>query len=183
MDEKRKTIIINEIVTWKENRMLPEHYCDYLLALYTEGNSPESEPSKLKGTKKKFQKSTILPLLLIPIYVFFFYFTELSFDLQMSLGVVLIIIAMLTTYYFFRKGIQYQIALIISGLILLLTSTEVASHYMGENIFILYFILAVNCLLWIVTGKKLKLLYFMISGYLGLGVLTLSIFIQFLSSN
>ncbi|MGG0716461.1 hypothetical protein ABE096_02515 [Robertmurraya massiliosenegalensis] len=180
MDDKRKTIIINEILTWKENRMLPEHYCDYLLALYTEGNSPEPEHSKSKGTKKKLQKSYILPLLLIPIYVFFFYFTELSFDLQMTLGIVLIIIAILTTYYFFRKRIQYQIALVISGLFLLLTSTEIASHFMGDNIFILYFVLILNCLLWILTGKKLKLLYFMISGYLGVVLLIMSIFIQIL---
>ena len=35
MDENRKQIIINEIIYWKKNRMLPEHYCDFLLALYT----------------------------------------------------------------------------------------------------------------------------------------------------
>ena len=37
MDENRKQIIIKEIGYWKNNKLLPEQYCDFLLALYTEG--------------------------------------------------------------------------------------------------------------------------------------------------
>ena len=33
MDETRKQIIINEIHYWKKNHLLPEQYCDFLLAL------------------------------------------------------------------------------------------------------------------------------------------------------
>ena len=35
MNESRKQIIINEIGYWKKNQILPEQYCDFLLALYT----------------------------------------------------------------------------------------------------------------------------------------------------
>lgn len=55
MDEKRKTIIIKEIMTWKENRMLPEQYCDYLLTLYTEGDHPQQSNSK--KSKKYFRSN------------------------------------------------------------------------------------------------------------------------------
>ncbi len=43
MDETRKQIIINEIEYWKEHHLLPEQYCDFLLALYTEGNGIEKK--------------------------------------------------------------------------------------------------------------------------------------------
>lgn len=37
MTNPRKKIILNEILFWKQNKLLPEHYCDFLAALYTEG--------------------------------------------------------------------------------------------------------------------------------------------------
>ncbi|MEM5592255.1 hypothetical protein AAHH67_11950 [Niallia circulans] len=50
MQDQRKTIIVKEIAYWKENKMLPEHYCDYLLTLYTEGNGVEENTiSKKEG--------------------------------------------------------------------------------------------------------------------------------------
>ncbi|MEK4065574.1 hypothetical protein [Peribacillus sp. FSL R5-0717] len=39
MDEMRKKIIIQEINSWKESRMLPEQYCNYLLALWSRRTS------------------------------------------------------------------------------------------------------------------------------------------------
>lgn len=50
MDEMRKKIIIQEINSWKESRMLPEQYCSYLLALYGQGELP---PSKSNETASK----------------------------------------------------------------------------------------------------------------------------------
>ncbi|MFJ7854248.1 hypothetical protein ACIQX3_15905 [Peribacillus frigoritolerans] len=50
MDEMRKKIIIQEINSWKESRMLPEQYCNYLLALYGQGEIP---PSKSNETASK----------------------------------------------------------------------------------------------------------------------------------
>ncbi|SEN55813.1 hypothetical protein SAMN04488134_101355 [Amphibacillus marinus] len=43
MDKQRKITIINEIHYWRENRLLPSHYCDFLLALYTEGSHSEGD--------------------------------------------------------------------------------------------------------------------------------------------
>ncbi|PKC51915.1 hypothetical protein RhiirA1_482678 [Rhizophagus irregularis] len=43
MPNTRKQIILNEILFWKQNKLLPEHYCDFLMTLYTEG---EVEPEE-----------------------------------------------------------------------------------------------------------------------------------------
>lgn len=174
MDEKRKAIIVNEIMTWKENRMLPEQYCDYLLTLYTEGNHPQQ--SKSKKIKKAFQKQYILPLLLIPIYVFFFYFTELSFDLQMGLASIILLCGLALTVYFFKKGMTFQISLVISALLLLLLSVEIIVHFFPKGIFTLNVVLIGNCLLWLLAGRKLKLMYFLLSGYVGMALLVISMF-------
>ncbi|MGE5702036.1 MAG: hypothetical protein ACM32O_05870 [Clostridia bacterium] len=37
MDDQRKKIIVKEIEQWRKNHLLPEHYCIFLLNLYTEG--------------------------------------------------------------------------------------------------------------------------------------------------
>ena len=38
---KRKQIIISEIKYWKQNKLLPEHYCDFLITLYAQGEENE----------------------------------------------------------------------------------------------------------------------------------------------
>ncbi len=37
MDDQRKKVIISEIENWRKNHLLPEHYCIFLLKLYTAG--------------------------------------------------------------------------------------------------------------------------------------------------
>lgn len=37
MDKEKNKIIIDEISNWKKNQLLPEKYCNFLLALYTYG--------------------------------------------------------------------------------------------------------------------------------------------------
>ena len=61
----RKQIIINEIIYWKKNRMLPEHYCDFLLALYTKGNGLQDQ------SKNRFKKKY---LIIIHTYSYWYIF-------------------------------------------------------------------------------------------------------------
>lgn len=174
MDHDRKKMIIQEILYWKENRMLPEQYCDYLLALYTEGN----QPTQSSKTKRNHQTAiSLLPLVLIPISVFFLYFTELSIDLQIGLSIIFMITGIIFVYYFSKKGMFYQVPLAVTAMILLLSTVELTTAIFPESAGILYAVLVVNCLLWLLAGWRLKLIYFSISGTLGLGLLIFSIFI------
>lgn len=155
--------------------MLPEQYCDYLLALYTEGNQPKEVYEKV--SKFNFWKNHYLFLLLIPVTLFLIHFTELSFTLQMTVSILFILAGIIYTFYFFRKGILLEIPLIVSELILLLTSVEFISKVYQGNQKLLYFNLIVNCLVWLFTGWKLKLLSFLISGILGIVFLVIYIFV------
>ncbi|PLR85917.1 hypothetical protein CVD25_04150 [Bacillus canaveralius] len=176
MNENRKSTIVKEILYWKENRLLPEQYCNYLLTLYTEGNRPvEKNKQRIASLKSHFPNIAIF--LLIPIFIFVIYFTELSFILQMALGGIFIIAGLLAVFYFSRKGISFQVPLIVSALIFLLLSVEGASVLAPNRDGILYIICAANCLLWIFTGWKLKLLYFCLAGILGAAIIIISIFV------
>ncbi|MFE8703194.1 hypothetical protein ACFYKX_21680 [Cytobacillus sp. FJAT-54145] len=175
MDENRKKIIVKEILYWKESRMLPVQYCDYLLTLYTEGNRPKEFIKN--QTKNRFDKKQYLFLMLIPVSVFLIYFTELSFILQMALLAFLMISGLFVIFYFSKKGILMQIPLIVIALMLLLASVEIISGSFPNNPQTLYMVLFLNCFLWLFTGWRLKILYFTISGLLGIALLIVSIFI------
>lgn len=55
IDSHRKQIILSEIDFWKQNNMLPEHYCDYLFTLYTEGEEVQSVSFPKKVKRVAFQ--------------------------------------------------------------------------------------------------------------------------------
>lgn len=79
MDRERKNIIIQEIHFWKENKMLPEHYCNYLLALYTKG---ENDPQEKKRSSYYNQRHTWISiglLLMIIVMLFVTYLDKVFF--------------------------------------------------------------------------------------------------------
>ena len=170
MNESRKQIIINEIIYWKKNRMLPEHYCDFLLALYTTGNGLQDQ-----SQKSRLRKNVLLLLILIPIGIFLFYFTELSLTLQIVFGLILIIMGILMTFYSAKRGMLFQIPLIMTAFLLLFVSVQITVIHTSDDSFMLYIVLAINCFIWIFTGLKLKQIYFTISGTAGLILLIFSL--------
>jgi hypothetical protein len=163
MNESRKQIIINEIIYWKKNRMLPEHYCDFLLALYTKGNGLQNQ-----SEKSRLRKNILLLFILIPIGIFLFYFTELSLTLQIVFGFILIIMGILLTFYSTKRGMLFQIPLIMTAFLLLFVSVQITVIHTSDDSSMLYIVLAINCFIWIFTGLKLKQIYFTISGTAGL---------------
>ncbi|MTH52454.1 hypothetical protein GKZ89_03470 [Bacillus mangrovi] len=78
MRTEKKKIIIDEITHWKENKLLPETYCNFLLALYTGGDTD-------RPAGKKNIPLTMWLVLAILISSLYIYFTEMKPLLQMAL--------------------------------------------------------------------------------------------------
>lgn len=175
MQQKRKSIIINEIMYWKKNKLLPEQYCDYLLALYTEGNQPKE--NRKGGNGKKLNLVNLLFILLIPLSVFLLYFTELSIILQTAFAILFIILGAGLFFYFIKKEIMLHIPIISSALILLFLSVELVTTFLPNHSLALYIDLFINCALWILTGWKWRIIYLIIAGCLGIATVVISIFI------
>jgi hypothetical protein len=169
--------VVNEILYWKKNRLLPEHYCDYLLALYTEGNdsqSKENGKSSIMSPKEsiKFNPLYIAVIFLSILGIFISEFTSFNFVYQ-GLILLMIVIALLgITYMISRKSLNYQVPLIASAFILLLLTVKFVEFLFPQNLLMLYISLFVHCIGWIVLGLKLKLTYFNIAGMVG-GLLVL----------
>lgn len=179
MDDQRKKIIINEIIYWKENRMLPEHYCNYLLSLYTEGNRSEEE-EKAASNKKSFPwKVNGIFAIIIIISLLFIYFTELSFIWQMVIIFLLTGTAIAAAIYLYKRKMAFQVTLIIAALLILIGSVEIVSTLLSKETIFIYLTVFANCLLWVLSGWKLKLPYFTISGVVGFVLLIASLFFNF----
>ncbi|WP_231584099.1 hypothetical protein [Domibacillus indicus] len=170
MKQEKKEIIIQEILLWKENHMLPPHYCDYLLALYTQGEE-FTESGRRAKTRHAYITSAVLALLLIPAAVCILYFTELSFLLQTVILTTFVGSLLLLAIYFSRKKVLAPLLFLGAAVLLLLLSLELNTQVMNGNSYTMYGLLSLNCLLWIYTGWKLRLLYFTISGITGFFVI------------
>ncbi|WP_264738581.1 hypothetical protein [Cytobacillus firmus] len=171
MDENRKKVIVNELLYWKKSRMLPDRYCDYLLALYTEG----SQPKEIK--KQVLYLANLIFLLLIPISALLIYFTELSIILQTAILILFIFSCTFFVFYFSRKAKLMHIPIISAALILLMGSVWLVSEIYPENQKVLYAVLVTNCVLWLFAGLKFKFQYLWISGTLGCFLIVISIFV------
>ncbi|GGJ62974.1 putative membrane protein [Anoxybacillus voinovskiensis] len=173
MNEKRREIIVREIEYWKRSRLLPEHYCDYLLALYTEGEvTPSAAPSRKRWATVFF---LLFICLLLPAGVLVIYFTELSFVLQMLLLAFFVGICLMAIWRW-RKEALVHLPLISGAFLLFLATVRLSDYYFSGSKAVLSLVIFLNCFLWIVIGMRFRFLYLTISGVLGLLLLTGSFF-------
>jgi len=176
MEDHRKKIIINEINYWKQNRMLPEHYCDYLLNLYTEGSS-ESAPEAKKSKISLLNILSVFLIGLLSLSLFLFYFTELSLILQIATVIIFGISSLISGVYLLTNKNLKLIPLLAAALVLLITTVQASEIFFPESTYILYIVTIANCLLWIATGIKWQMISFKISGLVGVIILLITIFI------
>ena len=52
MDQERRKVIVKEIEQWQRSKLLPDHYCDFLLNLYLE-EGEERNPTTFAGIAVK----------------------------------------------------------------------------------------------------------------------------------
>ncbi|PLT34676.1 hypothetical protein [Bacillus sp. V5-8f] len=169
MNEMRKKIIIQEILYWKKSRMLPEQYCDYLLALYSEGEEIDrkvAEPGKTKVALPYLFIGAIISITLVLNY-----FTQLPYGLQIGSSILSIIVLLGLAAYFSKRLWQYHIPLIGAALLFLLATVRAVEHFAPGRIGMLYFFLLCHSALWIYFGKRLGMAYLTVAGYLGTAVI------------
>ncbi|MGM0874296.1 MAG: hypothetical protein ACQEWV_05755 [Bacillota bacterium] len=180
MNSDKKNIIIKEIQYWKSSKLLHETYCDFLLALYTEGNQVEAKTSSQTNQNRKritaFQGLLyILLLLLFLATLLVIYFTELSLVLQITTVVFFLIASIVVTAYFIRKKAFFQVPLSLTFVQLLIVSISLVEYLTKGDRLWLGGIVVVNCLLWILIGRLYRVLYLLISGVVGLAVFVMTI--------
>lgn len=174
MNKDKKDIIINEIEYWKENKLLPETYCHFLLALYTEGNH---EDDQLLGTKHKKGAYLLIGILvfLLMSTLLVTYFTELSFVLQTVTEGILLVTSAVVTAYLIHKKAAFQLPLVLMFLQLLISSINLVEYITLGNQFWIAFTVAGNGFLWVVIGTRYRVHSLLISGLIAVFILILTI--------
>ncbi|QTC43535.1 hypothetical protein I7V34_09990 [Bacillus sp. V3] len=171
----REAVIINEIKFWKQNNMLPDQYCDYLLALYTNGSEHIPESTENKGTRNLHIIAIIISVSIISISLFVIYFTELSVVLQTAILTGFVVLLFGIRNYYTKKKISSSFIRIAAAFLLLLISLDITEPLFGDSPYMTYAVLFLNCFLWVGWGLKRKLHYFTLSGALGMLILLISI--------
>ncbi|WP_117161845.1 hypothetical protein [Paraliobacillus sp. X-1268] len=169
MTEDRKSIIIKEIKYWKASHLLPSHYCDFLLALYTEGEStvvteePDSERINLVSVG-----IMALNLFLLPISFFILYFTHLDVWMQVLFSFFIVTVAFVF-YTVSKKKLQLYIAyaFIIFLSIILLTSVTLIYLSFGSILLTTLFA-GFQCAIWILIGMRSKRKFLIFLGSTGI---------------
>lgn len=178
MANAKKKIILNEILFWKQNKLLPDHYCDFLMTLYTEGNETELEEeidskNSIIAQEKRFKFILLSITTIVTVALLFVLFMASTLTwLVATVGGIFALLLMISAYRFAKKKEMLSPILhIASALILFGISVKVGIEYFPGNQVVLYILLISNCLLWLFTGFKFKLMYFTVSGVIGLIVL------------
>jgi len=178
MANSKKKIILNEILFWKQNKLLPDQYCDFLMTLYSEGNEIELEEDIshkksiiAKEKRNRLKLLLFLGMLSVVLLAALFLVSELTWLVAIVVGAIAIILMVMAYRFAKKKEMLAPILHISSALLLFGISVKISKEYFFENQIVLYALLILNCLLWLFTGYKFKLMYFTISGVLGLLVL------------
>lgn len=175
MGDQRKQIILNEITFWKQNKLLPDHYCDFLMTLYTEGNyEQEQQKKQAKGSvlKKKQGKTVALIVVLAAVIGALIYglftFTSVSWLMPTLVAICALALMIGTLKLLKDNNALAPLLQVFAALLIFMLSIHVSQTFYPTSNAVLYTLLIANCSLWLGSGIFLKALYFTIPGAIGL---------------
>lgn len=164
MNPERKEIIMNEIKHWKKSKLLPEHYCDFLLTLYSEGDE-QFEPEQEKAVAKFKLLSVVFVQICLLLSVVVIYFTDFFVVMQIGICVLFIGITIFAAY----KMASYSVLLshfyyLVAAIILFLLMVYCTSIMFVNNQIAMGAVIFFTCIVWLTIGLKWKMSYFTIAG-------------------
>ncbi|QTM99853.1 hypothetical protein ERJ70_11445 [Sediminibacillus dalangtanensis] len=165
MATEKKEIIIREIQQWKQSRLLPGEYCDFLLALYSQGegiDEPVKPSMNLKLVFLLFSDIVMLPLTYLVIN-----FTEFPDRLQMFLAFIFLLISYACYRVFSNiKAVKIPVAkLVILGILLIITIDIV--QMVTKTPWITPIAISIQLAGWLIAGYKQKDKYLFGAGMIG----------------
>lgn len=174
MSVQRKQIILNEIAFWKKNKLLPEHYCDFLTALYAQGEEvaddrkeKHSEAILAKEKKNISLLYVVLGIVTILLIASLILITTAAFIPIIASGIAICAFLYIASKLARTKSVMTPLLFVFSALLLLGISFKVWDVYFYDYPSVLIGLIIANCLLWLFSGLLLKLVYFSISGIVG----------------
>lgn len=173
MDQDKRRIIIQEIKYWKANRLLPEHYCDFLLNLY--GGKIEAAASSQPETVKSpgsGRSAAYWMLVLGIIAIFFiiaFHFNAFPLPMQILSGGIFILLLLILGIKAVKRNIAAAYLSLGAGCFLLLLLGEWILIQQGlDDASWMIGYLMICTLLWTMLGIILRLGFLQFCGWTGM---------------
>lgn len=173
MDAEKRKVIVREIDHWRRSKLLPEHYCDFLLNLYVDETTPK--PASLMGISASSVANSnwkiwlTIMAVIAALALSALNFNSFGLPMQIGISTLFVIICYAFAYRQFRKSpvISYlfcgmsSIALLLLGLYIMdLNDVGSSNAYVGY--------LALCSMFWLLNGFLGRMAIFQICGWLGL---------------
>ncbi|MGP4107246.1 hypothetical protein [Virgibacillus sp. L01] len=160
MSERRIATVVEEIHYWKEHKLLPDVYCDFLLALYTNGEATGKEDITRENNINIISAIQVTLLsLLLPFAFLVFYFTEYPIILQVSTLLLFVAFSYwMTRVYSQKSSIYYHLSIVIFLLLLLLMSVYI-STLLTANQWLLQLVIILNVVSWYFFSRHHNIKY------------------------
>ncbi len=177
MDNNRHTeIIVEEIKYWREHNLLSKEKCDFLLALYTQGEETYHESAYPKKRRQVQNIASLVTLLcLIPLSFVITYFTDFYEILQLVIFILFISFSFWAYSHFKKNEFPFQYVALLTGLMMTLYTSVFLTRIVTETTIIIECVIFVNFLIWVWIGWKNRLRYVLIIGSAALLFLLISI--------
>ncbi|MBP1992838.1 hypothetical protein [Paenibacillus eucommiae] len=173
MEDGKRKIIVKEIEHWRRSRLLPEHYCDFLMNLYLEEGM--EKPKSLMGVPAdSIARSNWKIWLLIMAIIGIFSFSALnfnSFGIPLQIGVsVLVGLIGYTLGFRRRKGAPLIANLVcgITSLFILFIGLYIMDGQQIDSSSAYVTFIASCSLIWLLCGLFGKIGSLHFSGWIGL---------------
>ncbi|TBL78105.1 hypothetical protein [Paenibacillus thalictri] len=173
MDEKKK-IIVKEIEHWRRSKLLPEHYCDFLLNLYLEEHNQKQSGGWLgispKAVRDSNWKIWIIVFGLLAIISFVsLNFNSFEFPLQIGVSIVFLIICYVIGAVKREKSpLLSHILFGVASLFLLFIGVYLLKQHdlNTPNTIVAHVVFC--SFVWIMSGIACRLIIFQLCGWVGL---------------
>lgn len=173
MDTEKRKVIVKEIDHWRRSKLLPEHYCDFLMNLYMDETTPK--PASIMGVSASSIANSSWKIwlgimaVIAALALSALNFNSFGMPMQIGISALFVIVCYAFAYRQFHKSpvISYllcgvsSIALLLLGLYLM-DKYEVRSPYT----YIGY--LAFCSVVWLINGVIGKMGIFQFCGWIGL---------------
>lgn len=170
MDDKRK-IIIREIEQWRKSKLLPEHYCDFLLNIYLEDRSSQGKVSFLGITPAAIKNSNWKIWVIIFGLIAVISLTALNFtafNLPMQIGVSLLFLFVcyaLGSLQRMNEPLRAQMLFGVASLFLLFIGVYLFRLYhIYDSVLVVGFVVLCS-LVWLLTGLLSRFILFQLCGW------------------
>lgn len=176
MDQEKRKIIVREIEHWRRSKLLPEHYCDFLMNLYADDTaasttldqSDRKSLSQLWGTSKNVVYALTF---FTVIAIVGLNFTAFPLSLQLALP-LLLIGGIYAVGFALRKSqaVASYASLGVGTLILLIAGPIILRLHGADTPGNIGLYIAVCGVFWIILGLATGLRMFHLSGWIGLSL-------------